>query len=236
MKNVKKYAPWLAAAFALFALAAGGVLCVCGAEISELLRAAGAFFSEKLAVLDGVPLICYSLVIFALPIFFLPVTPVFFIAAARVGEFPIWEIVFFCCLGVTLNIAFSYYISRKFGAFLRRKLDARGVNVPRLPEKHQYVFVFLMRLIPGNPLAVQNYVLGLAEVPFFKYAVVSLPIQYLQIFGYVYLGDGFLTGGLGKIVAVVACFAVLAVFARILDKKYGHKFRRKSDGLPAAKR
>lgn len=236
MKNVKKYAPWLAAAFALFALAAGGVLCVCGAEISELLRAAGAFFSEKLAVLEGVPLICYSLVIFALPIFFLPVTPVFFIAAARVGEFPIWEIVFFCCLGVTLNIAFSYYISRKFGAFLRRKLDARGVNVPRLPEKHQYVFVFLMRLIPGNPLAVQNYVLGLAEVPFFKYAVVSLPIQYLQIFGYVYLGDGFLTGGLGKIVAVVACFAVLAVFARILDKKYGHKFRRKSDGLPAAKR
>ena len=236
MKNVKKYAPWLAAAFALFALAAGGVLCVCGAEISELLRAAGAFFSAKLAVLDGVPLICYSLVIFALPIFFLPVTPVFFIAAARVGEFPIWEIVFFCCLGVTLNIAFSYYISRKFGAFLRRKLDARGVNVPRLPEKHQYVFVFLMRLIPGNPLAVQNYVLGLAEVPFFKYAVVSLPIQYLQIFGYVYLGDGFLKGGLGKIVAVVACFAVLAVFARILDKKYGHKFRRKSDGLPAAKR
>lgn len=236
MKNVKKYAPWLAAAFALFALAAGGVLCVRGAEISELLRAAGAFFSAKLAVLEGVPLICYSLVIFALPIFFLPVTPVFFIAAARVGEFPIWEIVFFCCLGVTLNIAFSYYISRKFGAFLRRKLDARGVNVPRLPEKHQYVFVFLMRLIPGNPLAVQNYVLGLAEVPFFKYAVVSLPIQYLQIFGYVYLGDGFLTGGLGKIVAVVACFAVLAVFARILDKKYGHKFRRKSDGLPAAKR
>ena len=236
MKNVKKYAPWLAAAFALFALAAGGVLCVRGAEISELLRAAGAFFSAKLAVLEGVPLICYSLVIFALPIFFLPVTPVFFIAAARVGEFPIWEIVFFCCLGVTLNIAFSYYISRKFGAFLRRKLDARGVNVPRLPEKHQYVFVFLMRLIPGNPLAVQNYVLGLAEVPFFKYAVVSLPIQYLQIFGYVYLGDGFLTGGFGKIVAVVACFAVLAVFARILDKKYGHKFRRKSDGLPAAKR
>ncbi len=236
MKNVKKYALWLAAAFALFALAAGGVLCVWGAEISELLRAAGAFFSEKLAVLDGVPLICYSLVIFALPIFFLPVTPVFFIAAARVGEFPIWEIVFFCCLGVTLNIAFSYYISRKFGAFLRRKLDARGVSVPRLPEKHQYAFVFLMRLIPGNPLAAQNYVLGLAEVPFFKYAVVSLPIQYLQIFGYVYLGDGFLTGGLGKIVAVVACFAVLAVFARILDKKYGHKFRRKSDGLPAAKR
>lgn len=236
MKNVKKYALWLAAAFVLFALAAGGVLYVWGAEISELLRAAGAFFSEKLAVLDGVPLICYSLVIFALPIFFLPVTPVFFIAAARVGEFPIWEIVFFCCLGVTLNIAFSYYISRKFGAFLRRKLDARGVNVPRLPEKHQYVFVFLMRLIPGNPLAVQNYVLGLAEVPFFKYAVVSLPIQYLQIFGYVYLGDGFLTGGLGKIVAVVACFAVLAVFARILDKKYGHKFRRKSDGISAAKR
>ena len=236
MKNVKKYAPWLVAAFALFALAAGGVLCVSGAEISELLRTAGVFFSAKLAVLEGVPLICYSLVIFALPIFFLPVTPVFFIAAARVGEFPIWEIVFFCCLGVTLNIAFSYYISRKFGAFLRRKLDARGVNVPRLPEKHQYVFVFLMRLIPGNPLAVQNYVLGLAEVPFFKYAVVSLPIQYLQILGYVYLGDGFLTGGLGKIVAVVACFAVFAVFVRILDKKYGHKFRRKSDGLPAAKR
>lgn len=91
---------------------------------------------------------------------------------------------------MTLNILASYFISKKFGAFLRRKLEARGLNVPRLPPYEQYEFVFLMRMIPGNPLAVQNYALGLAEIPFAKYVAVSLPIQYVQISGTCTSGRG----------------------------------------------
>ena len=122
----------------------------------------------------------------------------------------------------------SYFISRKFGDFLRVKLEARGVKIPRLPPYEQYEFVFLMRMIPGNPLAVQNYALGLAGIPFVKYVVVSLPIQYVQIFGYVYLGEGFFTGGFSNMAIAVSFFVILAIVARMLDKRYGHKLRGKN--------
>lgn len=200
-------------------------------EIEVFLADVGAYLRDNLGLLEGVPLFVYSLVIFVLPIFFLPVTPVFVLAAARAESEPMLAILFCCWLGVTLNIVASYFISKKFGAFLRRKLEARGLNVPRLPPYEQYEFVFLMRMIPGNPLAVQNYALGLAEVPFSKYVVVSLPIQYVQIFGYVYLGEGFFTGGVAKIAIAGSFFVILAIVARMLDKRYGHKLRGGGDGV-----
>ena len=97
-----------------------------------------------------------------------------------------------------------------------------------MPPYEQYEFVFLMRMIPGNPLAVQNYALGLAGIPFVKYVVVSLPIQYVQIFGYVYLGEGFFTGGFSNMAIAVSFFVILAIVARMLDKRYGHKLRGKN--------
>lgn len=117
-------------------------------EIEVFLADVGVYFRDNLRLLEGVPLFVYSLVIFALPIFFLPVTPVFVLAAARAESEPMLSILFYCWLGVTLNILASYFISKKFGAFLRRKLEARGLNVPRLPPYEQYEFVFLMRMIP----------------------------------------------------------------------------------------
>ena len=152
-------------------------------EIEVFLADVGVYFRDNLRLLEGVPLIVYSLVIFILPIFFLPVTPIFILASARAETEPMIVILLYCWLGVTANIVASYFISRKFGDFLRDKLDARGLRIPSLPPYEQYEFVFLMRMIPGNPLAVQNYALGLAGIPFVKYVVVSLPIQYVQIFG-----------------------------------------------------
>lgn len=197
-------------------------------EIEVFLADVGVYFRDNLRLLEGVPLIVYSLVIFVLPIFFLPVTPIFILASARAETEPMIVILLYCWLGVTANIAVSYFISRKFGDFLRVKLEARGVKIPRLPPYEQYEFVFLMRMIPGNPLAVQNYALGLAGIPFVKYVVVSLPIQYVQIFGYVYLGEGFFTGGFSNMAIAVSFFVILAIVARMLDKRYGHKLRGKN--------
>ncbi len=225
----------------LFKLCAFGVLCVALAalwtffvwrdEITVMLAELGEFFRDGVKFLDGVPLICYSLVIFALPIFFLPVTPVFILAAARADESSYAVVLFFCLLGITANIVVSYFISRKFGVLLRSALSKRGVRVPEVPS---YELVFLMRMIPGNPLAVQNYVLGAADVSFFKYVVVSLPIQYIQVAVYVYFGEGIFDGGISKIILGSSMLMVIAVVARMLEKRYGHKLK-KSDGISETK-
>lgn len=228
----------------LLKLCAFGVLCVALAalwtffvwrdEIAVMLAELGEFFRDGVKFLDGVPLICYSLVIFALPIFFLPVTPVFILAAARADESSYAVVLFFCLLGITANVIVSYFISRKFGAALRGVLAKRGVRIPKVPLYEQYELVFLMRMIPGNPLAVQNYVLGAADVSFFKYAVVSLPIQYMQVAVYVYFGEGIFDGGISKIILGSSMLMVIAVVARMLEKRYGHKLK-KSDGISEAK-
>lgn len=228
----------------LFKLCAFGVLCIALAalwtffvwrdEITVMLAELGEFFRDGVKFLDGVPLICYSLVIFALPIFFLPVTPVFILAAARADESSYAVVLFFCLLGITANIVVSYFISRKFGVLLRSALSKRGVRVPEVPSYEQYELVFLMRMIPGNPLAVQNYVLGAADVSFFKYVVVSLPIQYIQVAVYVYFGEGIFDGGISKIILGSSMLMVIAVVARMLEKRYGHKLK-KPDGISEAK-
>ena len=189
-------------------------------DIEVLLAELSVYFRDSVHFLDGVPLICYSFVIFILPIFFLPVTPIFILASARPESY----------------IAVSYFISRKFGIFLRRKLSERGINIPDIPPYEQYELTFLMRMIPGNPLAVQNYVLGAANIPFDKYVLVSLPIQYIQIAAYVYFGEGVFEGGLSKLMLGTSILLVIAVIARMLDKRYGYKLRgAKKDGISKTK-
>ncbi len=200
-------------------------------EIIGILTEASAYFRDTVHLLDGVPLIAYTLIIFILPIFFLPVTPVFIIAASRAESTPFILILLACWLGVTLNIVASYFISRRFGRFLRGVFAKRGIKIPEIPEYEHYELTFLMRMIPGNPLSVQNYVLGMAEVPFMKYVVVSLPIQYIQISAYVYFGEGIFEGGLSKLMLGGGVLAVIAIVARMLDKRYGYKLRRKRDGI-----
>ncbi len=229
----------------LLKLAAFGVACVAAllvwvfcfwrAEIALCLGEWSRYFRDSVQFLDELPLAFYSLAIFLLPIFFLPVTPVFILASARAGESSYALVLFFCLLGVTANIVASYFISQKFGSFLRKVLARRGITIPEIPGYEQYELTFLMRMIPGNPLAVQNYVLGAANVSFFKYVVVSLPIQYIQISAYVYFGEGIFEGGISKIILGSSILLVIGIIARMLEKRYGYKLKGRGDGLPDKK-
>ena len=184
------------------------------------------YFRSVVGLLDGVPLIFYSLAIFILPLFFLPVTPVYFLASARTDEYSFAVVLLFCLLGVTANIFLSYFVGRKFGAFLRSIFTRRNIKIPQISPNEEYELIFLMRMIPGNPLCVQNYGLGIANVSLFKYAIVSLPIQYIQIVAYIYFGEGIFEGGISKIILASSLLFVIAIIARILDKRYGYKIRK----------
>ena len=132
----------------------------------------------------------------------------------------------FCLLGVTANIFLSYFLGRKFGTFLRSVFARRNIKIPQILPSEEYELIFLMRMIPGNPLSVQNYGLGVANVSLFKYAIVSLPIQYIQIVAYIYFGEGIFEGGISKIMLASSLLFVIAIIARILDKRYGYKIRK----------
>jgi len=222
--------------FALFFAACAVALVLWGAflareDISEAIVGASGYFRKCVGMLEGVPLAYYALAIFLLPIFFLPVSPVFFLASARMPEYSYPEVLAVCWLGVAANIIASYFISRKFGMIIRRIFARKGINIPDFPPSAHYEFVFLMRMIPGNPLTVQNYALGLANVSFAKYVLVSLPIQFVQIAAYVYFGEGVFEGGLSKIFLGSGILFTLAAIARMLEKRYGYKLKGGKNGV-----
>ena len=195
-------------------------------EITTWISDLSTYFRDAVGLLDGVPLICYSLAIFILPLLVLPVTPVYFFASARTDEYSFIVVLLFCLLGVTANIFVSFLIAKKCGKLLRLFFAKRNIKIPEIQPNEEYELIFLMRMLPGNPLAVQNYGLGLADVSLYKYAIVSLPIQYIQIVAYIYFGEGIFEGGISKIILASSLLFVIAIIARILDKRYGYKIRK----------
>ena len=195
-------------------------------DISALLAASGKRLRESVFNINDFPMFFYALAVFLLPLFFLPVTPVYFLASARAADAGTFMVVLsYCYLGVMANMVVSYLFARRFGRFVGGRLQRRGVSVPRVPRYEQYEFTFLIRVIPGNPLAVQNYVLGLADIPFDRYILMSTPLQFIQIAAYVYFGEGVFEGGASKIFLGMSVLGVLAVSAAMLKKAYGHKLR-----------
>ncbi len=217
-KRVKYF---VAALFGLsLAMSVSFLLSIFWGDITKWIAETALYIRDGTKFMEKIPMVCYALVIMLLPIFMLPITPLLVLAAARAGEEGLLYVLCWCWTGVVANILVSYFVSRKFGDCVRVKLCERGIKVPEIPSEDQCAITFLLRMIPGNPLSVQNYLLGLARIPFFKYAVVSIPVQMVQTFGYVYFGDGVFGGKARHIVGALAFFAVLAVLARLLKRIY----------------
>lgn len=191
-------------------------------EIFTLIKSFSQWLRSEVDMLNGAPLILFPIFILILPIIGLPVSPVYLVAGGRPE--PMWAIVLLCFFGVVANMALGYFIAKKFANFVRPKIEARGIKVPKVPQDQQCDIIFLVRMIPGNPLAVQNYVLGLADVEFKRYMLVSMPVQFFQVAGYIYFSDGIINGDAANFFLGVSLLCVVAVIARIVQKRFKNGF------------
>jgi uncharacterized membrane protein YdjX (TVP38/TMEM64 family) len=71
--------------------------------------------------------------------------------------------------------------------------------------------IILLRVTPGVPFPVQNYLLGLARVPFGKYLLFSCLVQLPTNTAFILFGDALLQGR-GK-VAFISLSIILALMA-----------------------
>lgn len=197
-------------------------------EIFCLLQNLSVWLREETRILNDAPLALFPLAIFILPIFALPVSPVYLVAGGR--EESLLLVIPVCFAGLVANMAVSYFIARRFSAFIEPRLLKRGFRVPKVPRDEHCDITFLVRMIPGNPLAVQNYLLGLAGVDFKKYMAVSVPVQLVQMTGYICFSEGILNGKVGNFMLGVSLLCVGAVIGRMVQKRL-----KKRNGLSKAK-
>jgi uncharacterized membrane protein YdjX (TVP38/TMEM64 family) len=123
-----------------------------------------------------------------------------------------------------VNMALSYFLaSRTLRPLLEALVRRLGYKMPQVESGDVTDLIVLLRVAPGLPFPVQNYLLGLARVPFGKYLAISGVISGSLTTAFILFGDALLQGK-GK-VALVSLLLLLAltVATHLLRKHYGRK-------------
>jgi uncharacterized membrane protein YdjX (TVP38/TMEM64 family) len=118
---------------------------------------------------------------------------------------------------IAVNLALTHWLARRaVRPLVERLLKRFGYTVPRVTADNALSIALLVRLTPGPPYFLQSYILGLAEVPFRLYMLVSWLCVLPWAVGAVVLGRGLFDGnfkvaamGLGVIIAAAAAVHLL---------------------------
>lgn len=109
-----------------------------------------------------------------------------------------------CMVAIALNMTWTYAFAAWPGRrWVERLIDSGGLKVPEAPLGNHLQFLLLLRLTPGFPLFLQNYLLGFFRVPFRLYLPVSLCCTGLISSGVVLSGAGIADGNLKPVLAGV---------------------------------
>ncbi|MFA6959881.1 MAG: hypothetical protein WC205_03910 [Opitutaceae bacterium] len=121
---------------------------------------------------------------------------------------------------LALNVTISYW----FAAFamrpwLERLIVWLGYKVPVLPANRAWEANLLLRVVPGVPFFLQNYVLGMARVQFGIYLLVSVGVVSVHLTVAVLAGDALMKGDRTKLIIAGVLFAIVGTGLHFLRKR-----------------
>jgi uncharacterized membrane protein YdjX (TVP38/TMEM64 family) len=133
---------------------------------------------------------------------------------------------------ITFNLLLTYWLARRaLRPFLEKVMKRWGHRLPKLDVADTTDLIVAVRVIPGIPFFVQNYMLGLANAPLGKYLLISCAAQWTYAAGFILFGDALLHGK-GKLIISALIVLVLAfVITHFLRR---HLAGRKLQHVPSA--
>jgi uncharacterized membrane protein YdjX (TVP38/TMEM64 family) len=206
-----------------FAVAAGvlgtaAVLLLRGIDLREELK------KVVTAMQDAGPT-AYFLAMAVLPAFGMPLLAFALPAKVAFGVQLGTAGVLACALAaMAANLLLAYWLARfTLRPRLTRLLSRLGYRLPPVAAGDVTDLIVLARVTPGVPFVVQNYLLGLAEVPLARYMVVSCLVSGAHTTAFVLLGDA-LQNGRGKLaVAAIGLLMAFAACTHLARKHYGKR-------------
>jgi uncharacterized membrane protein YdjX (TVP38/TMEM64 family) len=205
---------------------AAGVLGVIYWGVPFSLRDADHAKDVTLAWLEEANPVFLLLAIAVLPLAGFPISPLLVMGGVVYGE-TVGMLV--GAGGVALNNVLGYWVAAWLREPVRGWLERRGVNVPEVSRGDGYKIVLLLRVTPGLPATVQNYVLGLSGIPFWTFFWVSLPPQLVIVAGFVLTAGALFEGQWGLIILGVSLLLVFGIVGRLI-----HSHRKNTSAAHAA--
>jgi uncharacterized membrane protein YdjX (TVP38/TMEM64 family) len=127
-------------------------------------------------------------------------------------------------VAIAANVALTYFLARFALRPLIARLAARyGYTVPKATAENALSIAMALRLTPGPPFFVQSYLLGMAEVPFRMYMVVSMVCQLPWMVGAIVLGKGIFNGNFQLVLYGIGVLTVATLAVQWLRKRYASR-------------
>ncbi len=123
-----------------------------------------------------------------LPLIGLPLTPFYIVAGATFG---VWVGLLGSMIALGVNVSLCYLVAKNIPrAWLHNVLERFGTELPTFEQTSGAVrFSMLVKLTPGVPMLLKNYLLGLSGVPFKVYLITSLVTSALYAVPLMVLGN-----------------------------------------------
>jgi uncharacterized membrane protein YdjX (TVP38/TMEM64 family) len=139
---------------------------------------------------------------------------------AFAGQLTLPGVIAAALVAIAVQIALCYGLARYALRPALEKLVRRfGYSVPRLTADTALNVALLVRLTPGPPLFLQCFLLGIAEMPFRLYMIVSWLCTVPWVIGGIVLGRGVLAGNFATVVVGISLLAAAAIAVRLLRRR-----------------
>ncbi len=221
----KKKLPLIKLAVIAAVLLIAAVLAVSGGDIRGLIAQCGTLIDRAVAVIRNAGPVAFFTAIAVLPAFGVPTLTLILPAGPAFGErLGMGNVVLFTSLALMVNFILTYFLARRALRPLLEKLIVRlGYELPKVEAGDTTDLIVILRLTPGIPFCVQNYLMGLGEVPFGRCLALSLLFCLPQNAAFVVFGDA-LVHGKGKMILMAGGLIVAIVAGtHLLRKHYARK-------------
>lgn len=182
---------------------------------------------------SGIPPWQLGLALAVLPLVGVPAIPLLVLTGVRAGPFQGLVIAW---IGLATNMLLAHRLSRGWlRPILASFLQRRGYRLPQVDAGDATRLVVLTRVVPGLPLVAQNYLLGLAGVGFWRYWLLSVPLQGLYASGFVLLGKSLVETSAWKFVTAAGLLVAVGLGVSLLRRRLQRGTPSASDPGPLAK-
>ena len=124
-------------------------------------------------------------------------------------------------LSLGINLSLTYWLARwVLRPWIERLCSWLGYTLPQVAAEDRLGLLVLVRVTPGPPYALQNFVLGLTAIPFGLYMAVSFVIVSLYSAAFILFGDALVHGRGKTALLAVSLFIAFSVGVKFLRRHY----------------